>query len=837
MAKRIAWSRHEVALLFRAYEELADGAELNRVAEDLSKTLRTMAFRAGQEVDETYRNVNGMKMQLGNVQYLFTNGQKGLSGASVLIRQMYEIYTQRPAEFQNILKEALSVVDQIKPIEEAFFEYAFTKTRLSRGAIEAALIKASEFCRLKQPLLGITDVKEVNRVQQKIAEGQLLRFRYGKETERIREAVRVYYSFVKGYRRQTERDLTTAALPEAEPAPEQQNAGNTGLVENEQIESLTHGVECQVDFDVDSSYAFTRPISYSYNGITHLSNKWGKLYVELCGVLFADHHDRFMELMNGDIPGYHALAFADETNKDRQRMPRCFAPGYYVETHLSATAIVCRIRGIVHWLGLKDKLKIVYTRASRDTQEVPTDVAPEISAIQEPFRSQILSVTAAGFPHGIRPSSIIDVNKLKRQYQTCFGEPIPDSIDIPSLLSQEGIQSGEKVYILNDEQKQNLRQLIQSVFAAGYEVIYYSELLAKHGDLLDSCHLYEASLLRSVFASIMPNVICQADVLLANQDANSVEEITRAYGVALVLDYQQIKERCPYLTMDAIRWALTTSDRFVWSSQETYAQTDLIQLDSKEVDRVRDEIIPQIEADGFYSLARLPLEESCDLNSGISLWAVRDAMYNRHMARYCDRHGLIVTPKGVRLTSAQVLEAWCKGLDRVTVDEVEAYEYDLTGHHASLGLWAACNTMVRIDHDHFVADSQIDFDIDAIDRAISLFVGDRIVPITAVTSFTSFPEVPGYSWNLFLVESFLRRFSKRFTIDGGPAQTSYVGGICSIEKQFESYEDRLAHAVVQDGVALTEESIGSYLTERKYILRRSNTVRKVLGRALILTEQ
>ena len=83
MAKRIAWSQHEVALLFRAYEKFAAGAGLNRVAEDLSKTLRTMALRAGQEVDETYRNVNGMKMQLGNVQNLFTNGQKGLSGASV----------------------------------------------------------------------------------------------------------------------------------------------------------------------------------------------------------------------------------------------------------------------------------------------------------------------------------------------------------------------------------------------------------------------------------------------------------------------------------------------------------------------------------------------------------------------------------------------------------------------------------------------------------------------------------------------------------------------------------------------------------------------------------
>jgi len=52
MAKRIAWSQHEVALLFRAYEEFAAGAGLNQVAEDLSKTLRTMALRAGQFISD-----------------------------------------------------------------------------------------------------------------------------------------------------------------------------------------------------------------------------------------------------------------------------------------------------------------------------------------------------------------------------------------------------------------------------------------------------------------------------------------------------------------------------------------------------------------------------------------------------------------------------------------------------------------------------------------------------------------------------------------------------------------------------------------------------------------
>ena len=85
MPIRIPWDRFEVALLFQAYEKIVKGADLNTEAVILSETLRRLAVQKGIIIDDTYRNVNGMKMQFGNVQYLFTNGKKGLSAASPLI--------------------------------------------------------------------------------------------------------------------------------------------------------------------------------------------------------------------------------------------------------------------------------------------------------------------------------------------------------------------------------------------------------------------------------------------------------------------------------------------------------------------------------------------------------------------------------------------------------------------------------------------------------------------------------------------------------------------------------------------------------------------------------
>lgn len=109
MAKRIPWSKHEIALLFMAYENVVNGGSMKEQSSWLSDKLRRLASINGIVIDESFRNINGMNMQLGNVQFLFTGGEKGLSGASRAIRNMYDIYQNDPDEYKTILKEAIQL--------------------------------------------------------------------------------------------------------------------------------------------------------------------------------------------------------------------------------------------------------------------------------------------------------------------------------------------------------------------------------------------------------------------------------------------------------------------------------------------------------------------------------------------------------------------------------------------------------------------------------------------------------------------------------------------------------------------------------------------------------
>lgn len=112
MAKRITWSKYEIALLFMVYERIANGSNFIEQSSWLSGALRRLASIEGIAVDETFRNINGINMQLNNVQYLFTNGEKGLSGASRAFRNMYEIYINNHDEFEDILNEATKMLEQ-----------------------------------------------------------------------------------------------------------------------------------------------------------------------------------------------------------------------------------------------------------------------------------------------------------------------------------------------------------------------------------------------------------------------------------------------------------------------------------------------------------------------------------------------------------------------------------------------------------------------------------------------------------------------------------------------------------------------------------------------------
>lgn len=451
------------------------------------------------------------------------------------------------------------------------------------------------------------------------------------------------------------------------------------------------------------------------------------------------------------------------------------------------------------------------------------------------LETAILDIVSRYFPNGIQPDSIIDRKKLFRLYEEENRIGIPEEFDIKALINSAGILVEKKVYVLSKERKEEIYTTINNLFVSGNNILFYDLLLKL--PVFEKCHIYKASTLRAVVEILLPNAVYEKYYMCSRPGLSILQEIIEAYGNDLKLTYAQIQKRKPYVDLGSIKWELSYSNHFVWNESETYAQTRLIKLADTDIQEIRNVFLPEVDSTGFATMLQLSLSDSCALNPGVSYYAVREVMFLRHMAGKYTKNGLIVTRAGEAKTSYEVLCGFCRSLEKATLEEINQYGQALLGNQPTTIVSAAIYNMIRIDRTTFVNEDSIVFDVDAIDRAVEQFVGNKVIPLINITSFTAFPDVEGYSWNLYILDCFLRRYSKKFSMNGSPAQTNIVGAVCPKEMQFANYTDVMAYAVVQDNIEVSENAISDYLSKKQFILRRGPIINRVLESAIKLSEQ
>lgn len=93
LRKRNVWSGKECALLIVALEDIYfEKKERADVIAELSSKLRSMGRASGANVGDLYRNEAGIALQMLKMEFLLTEGKKGLSGASKAFERIYELY-------------------------------------------------------------------------------------------------------------------------------------------------------------------------------------------------------------------------------------------------------------------------------------------------------------------------------------------------------------------------------------------------------------------------------------------------------------------------------------------------------------------------------------------------------------------------------------------------------------------------------------------------------------------------------------------------------------------------------------------------------------------------
>ena len=112
MKRQPPWDQYEVALLVDAYIRISENGENKKIVlQELSKRLRNKAINEGLEVDDTFRNLNGMTWQIGFIERAFKNSGYEKRMPSKLFQQIVDMYQNQRDEFLKIYESAISKSD------------------------------------------------------------------------------------------------------------------------------------------------------------------------------------------------------------------------------------------------------------------------------------------------------------------------------------------------------------------------------------------------------------------------------------------------------------------------------------------------------------------------------------------------------------------------------------------------------------------------------------------------------------------------------------------------------------------------------------------------------
>ncbi len=229
MAKRQReWNRHEAAVLLNALLAVRNGItpRMEAIAR-VSEQLRRMAQNQGEEIDERFRNVNGIGFEMKSMESALV-GRTVVKPASRLFEQIVELYRTNNPEYKKLLEEARAMTSDKQSCETEFMTWLSEK-------VSAAQLSELYWCYaeienagkggkvLRKPLFETTEYGTVRKLQQYL-EGRQFRKIHPRDYAKIVAAGRYYTEYI--------RQMTLQKVAATLNGPEQNSAGtaqsNTG---------------------------------------------------------------------------------------------------------------------------------------------------------------------------------------------------------------------------------------------------------------------------------------------------------------------------------------------------------------------------------------------------------------------------------------------------------------------------------------------------------------------------------------------------------------------------------------------------------------------------------
>lgn len=355
MAVKIPWDKYEAAILLDAsLKVIQREIKRNEAIRQVSYMLRQKAINKGIVIDSVYRNENGISMQMTIMTALIQNKPSGLHSSSKLFSEIRDIYINDNDAYAQILTEAKAMINEKEDVKTLLRNHIKEKASKKVNDIVFAIDKISEFAIatkvLNDSVYNNLTSETLNVLKKKVVNNKFFIVKNKKIMNNVQQAMIWLTDFV---------------------------TNNSTICSNEDIQTETQNLdvastnsefsELTIDFNNIPSLSFTKPQKFTYREITTINIfSWTDLYIKVMREFIGEFPSRL-------LPGMiffsgRRVDLGTSYHLNSMRVPKQITDTLYLETNLSSTDIVKKIKSVMDLCGVDyNKLKIHYVKKVRNT--------------------------------------------------------------------------------------------------------------------------------------------------------------------------------------------------------------------------------------------------------------------------------------------------------------------------------------------------------------------------------------------------------------------------------------------------------------------------------------
>ena len=819
MALRIPWDIEEAVLMLDMLLKSIDGKLTRKEAiRQVSEKLRRRAVNRGIEIDDIFRNENGITFQMSALEVAYTGRKTKLKQPTKLFVETVNLYRNNRELYEEILKEAENVVEPTS-VQDEFCSYL--SMQMPTFQLSDAYLMLSDiesFCLerkiLQNKLFETTDLETIKRVVQTVDSNRVFRFTYKQNLKKMSTVIHAYYTFLKSYKPDEEKEAK--------------------LIIQEAIPSLPDADSMKQKDDAVSPQDIFVPATEK----TKLTDLEGR----------QKFNDWMLSsgMSKATIASY--MSSFGQCVKSVANYKLCETSLWNVSNAEDASHIYDQLFGISEFYEYNKQQHNRFSAAFRKFIEYRSGGSPASLKPSQPARFAIEKMPTRRqendpvlirykelldkyFQKGFRMESSLDMKKLRRFYQEQYGAELSDEDDLVCQgISSVTILHDGKAYLpdsmLSQEKKEKLLQYIEDRFSSGCDAIYYGALFTEFEEAFQGERIYTPEMLKTYLSYINKgNYVLQRSYLAKDYTVQmNPEDDIREYlkEAAGPVEVERLAAELSYIPEQKIKFALSTNNDFIWNATGEYFYEDCVHFSNSELEWISQFILDGIEERDFVTGNELveAVEAHFPDIKEMYQWITPVGMRNVIGYKLNDRfsfNGNIISKYGEDLSMAEVYAKYCRKHSRFTLDELNVLKQELGSTIYFDEIYA---NSLRISQNEFVSQDMAQFDVEATDEAIGRICTGQYMSLQEIRDFGTFPYA-GYPWNEYLLEHFVANYSQKFMLlHIGFSANVCAGAIVKQASSFKDFNDLLVDILANSNIVLDEDSALEYLRQQGYIARR-----------------